>query len=173
MKQTLYFLMALVVLSCSKDSDGSSEPETLREYMESNSFFVQRIGVIEEGRIPAENVFGVITTTHLITFDFSLPDAIRTLKTYQYNTETYKIEDGCYLDGGTYSIGEWNELEFGITQIKVTLDNDILRELIIEKKENGDLRVRNFLDFQNPTLLATIMSEKNWMNEYGLNYCLD
>lgn len=161
-----------MILSCSKDSDESSEPETLREYMESNSFFVQRIDVIEEGRIPAEDVKGLIAT-YLITFDFSLPDAIKTLKTFQYNLENYDGVDGCYFDGGTYSLGEWNELEFGITEIKVTLDNDILRQLIIEKTERGDLRVRNILDFQNPTVLAGLMSEKEWMDEYGLIYCLD
>ena len=163
MKQTLYFLMALVVLSCSKDSD---EPETLREYMESNSFFVQRNGIIEEG------VNGILTT-HLITFDFNLPEVFKVLKTYQYNTETYKLEDGCYFDGGSYGNGEWSDLDFGITSIQVTFNGDILQKFYIEKRENGSLILRSVYDYKTIIAFAALTNEKAWMDEYGLNYCLD
>lgn len=164
--------MALVVLSCSKDSDGSSEPETLREYMESNSFFVQRIGVIEDGRIPAEDVKGLLST-HLITFDFSLPDAIRTLKTFQYNLENYDGVDGCYFDGGSYSLGEWSELDFGITRVKVSFGVYNSLKFIIEKDEDGNLVVGYDYDGKIQGGFAFLTNERAWMDEYGLNYCLD
>lgn len=135
--------------------------------MENNLFFVQRTESIGEG------VNGV-TTTHLITFNFSSPYVIKVLKTYIFNIDTYKIEDGCYFDGGShFFMGEWSDLEFSETQITATFNGDILQRYFIEKGDKGGLIIRSIYDYRTPIGFAALTKEKEWMDEYGLNYCLD
>ena len=163
MRQFLFVLIALVTLSCSKDSEVEYQPKTLREYMESTYFIAERYAVVED----------VYYATRRILLKVDFEDNCFVKQIAEYETEVYS----CFIDG--QSLCEWSKddeyiSDFTGTEYEITgyaRDyEDRLTPVRFQRSEKGitvrlNIKGLPVIDFWQETTLA------NWDKDKGQVSC--